>query len=110
MELKLVVTDEERQQRHVAMLEAVAHEYIKAFNLVQAKTAGYGAAWREQGYMGNLARILSKGSRLKSLLWQDFQYDGTADESVEDTALDLMNLCVFFLLNRGQMNKWGPRG
>lgn len=89
-----------------SQLEAMAHQMEKALQLAEAKSAGYGDAWRQQGWMGNLARIFSKTSRLKNLLWQTSAKE-VHDEAVEDTALDMINLCVFFLLNRGADNRWG---
>lgn len=76
-------------------------------NLVLEKTEGYGEAWRQQGWMGNLARIGSKTARLQSMLWGKHEKPGFG-ERVEDTALDLINLTVFFLLNRARDNQWGP--
>lgn len=108
MELQLVVTGKDLKKPEAAMLEAMAAEYSRSFALVVQKTEGYGDAWKHQGWMGNVARILSKSARLKSLLWRDIAISGH-DETIEDTARDLMNLCVFFLLNRGQDNKWGRR-
>lgn len=81
--------------------------------LVAAKLeekVGYGSAWQEQGYMGNLARIQSKTSRLKNLLWRDdcgpdLQMD--SDESVLDTLLDLSALCALAISNIEEGNRWG---
>lgn len=84
---------------------------------ILAKSRGYGNAWQEQGYMGNLARVLSKTSRLKNLLWRDGGPDmsvdmdgGDADpeaESVLDTLLDLSALCALAVANIEEGNKWG---
>ena len=70
---------------------------------------GYGQAWREQGWMGNAARIMSKGARLKGLIWRETPQvmEQAAYESIEDTAMDSINLNAFFLLNRRTSNKWG---
>lgn len=86
--------------------------------LLKAKQ-GYGNAWQEQGYMGNLARILSKASRLKNMLWRD-QEDGpdtpttgdqwSADvdgETVLDTLYDLSALCALAIANIEEGNRWG---
>lgn len=91
-----------------SMAEAFAHEVDKILQIVLRKNEDYGDAWRQQGWMGNTARILSKTSRLKNLLWRDFQQRDMT-ESIEDTVQDLIALCVFFLINRGQGNKWGHR-
>lgn len=105
--MKIVVKFEgDEQMVGSATAESFANECDKVLQIVLRKNEDYGAAWRDQGWMGNVARILSKTSRLKSLLWQDFQRE-TSSESVDDTVQDLIALCVFFLLNRGVENKWG---
>lgn len=80
--------------------------------LVRQKDAAYGGAWQKQGYMGNLARIMSKTERLKNMLWQDDQFGpeppvGGWDESVLDTLKDLMALCAFMGANIEDGNRWG---
>ena len=89
-----------------ATLEAMAHMMSEALQVTERKNVGYGDAWRQQGWMGNTARILSKASRLKNMVWQDYEF-GDGVETVDETVRDMMNLCVFFLMNRGQENKWG---
>jgi hypothetical protein len=90
--------------------QAVAQVFQEALRLVEKKTPGYGRAWQEQGWMGNLARIMSKSSRLKNMLWRGrlTQFD-SAEETTEDTALDMMNLLAFFLINKRIGNEWGGR-
>lgn len=85
--------------------------FENALNLAMAKNAGYGNAWQEQGWMGNLARILSKTARLKNMVWRDNGVE-SLPEPHEETIGDIINLCVFFLFNRRGLNKWGrgPRG
>lgn len=84
--------------------------------LLKKKDAAYGNAWQEQGYMGNLARIQSKVSRLKNILWRDDPEAGRVDpeeevhdqyESVVDTLLDLSALCALALANLEEGNRWG---
>lgn len=90
----------------------LASEMVAVFedclNLAMAKNSGYGNAWREQGWMGNLARILSKTARLKNMAWRDNVAE-SLPEPHEETAGDLINLCVFFLFNRRDSNKWGRK-
>jgi hypothetical protein len=85
--------------------------FENALNLAMEKNQGYGDAWQQQGWMGNLARILSKTARLKNLAWRDLSVE-YATEPHEETVVDLINLAVFFLFNRRDSNKWGrgPRG
>lgn len=77
--------------------------------LVREKDKAYGGAWKTQGYMGNLARIMSKAARLENMLWNDAE-DGQAEdhgESVMDTLHDLMALCAFMATNIEEGNRWG---
>lgn len=106
MRLHLEMSEEELHLQGSKEAETVAHVFIKAFDLYQRKRITYGKAWREQGYMGQTARILSKASRLKNMVWREQPFDNT-EETVDDTVIDIINLCVFWLLNRGQQNKWG---
>lgn len=108
MRLQLVTTEEDRMAVGASEAEAFANVLARAFDLYVRKNAQYGSAWREQGYMGSLARILSKAARLKNMQWTDTPHEHS-DESVEDNVTDLLNLCVFFLLNRQQHNRWGVR-
>lgn len=91
---------------------AVAAEVLSgALATIWHKDKHYRGAWREQGWMGNLARILSKSARLRSMLWkEDVLLPTTQDqETVQDTLQDMINLCVFMMLNRQGGNKWGRR-
>lgn len=105
--MKLVVVDgvEEGMEGH-ATQEALRQIFQEALALAIVKEQEYGGAWREQGWMGNLSRILSKASRLKNMLWMDFAMESN-EETTEDTALDMINLSAFFLLNKASRNKWG---
>lgn len=85
--------------------------------LIIKKSEGYGNAWQAQGYMGNLGRVLSKVSRLKSLLWKDtgpdfsVALDGSdrdpQAESVIDTLRDLGAVAAFAVANLDEGNRWG---
>jgi hypothetical protein len=78
--------------------------------LLKKKDVAYGNAWQKQGYMGNLARILSKTSRLKNMLWRD-EVESVVpegqDESVLDTLYDLSALCALAIANIEEGNRWG---
>jgi hypothetical protein len=80
--------------------------FAECIVLQRQKTQTYGDAWRSQGEMGNVARVLSKVARLKKMCWTSNQIDSHT-ESVEDTLLDLINLAGFTLINRRDRNKWG---
>lgn len=93
-----------------AAIAFVAHSEA-TLSLVRAKDAAYGGAWSKQGYMGNLARIMSKTARLESMLWKDDPSNGigvsVGDESVLDTLHDLMALAAFMASNFEEGNRWG---
>ncbi len=87
--------------------------------VISAKDRAYGGAWRDQGWMGNLARVMSKHSRLRNLLWCDqenepaflgAEYVAHAEllnETVHDTIVDLAALAAFLHANLSSDNKWG---
>ena len=81
-------------------------------DLLSAKSVGYGNAWQEQGYMGNLARVLSKTARIKNMMWgdhnpEDLDHIEHDDESVLDTLKDLGALCALAIKNIEEGNRWG---
>jgi hypothetical protein len=89
-------------------IQALSEVFEDALNLAASKNASYGDAWRRQGWMGNFARIHSKTSRLKNMIWRDDKdLDGADKETIEDTLLDLINLAGFMMINRTDRNKWG---
>jgi hypothetical protein len=91
----------ETQQRMLQVFEQCLH-------LQQRKGRTYRNAWREQGYMGNVARVLSKASRLKSMLWRDqAEYVAPDEEPAEDTLHDLINIAAFAVMNLAERNRWG---
>lgn len=86
----------------------LAQSVLSAFELANIKDKAYGEAWRRQGYMGNLARVMSKSERLRNMLWCDvMDRPEAAYESTEDTLLDLINLAGFMLVNLKEGNRWG---
>lgn len=81
--------------------------------LLRSKNA-YGTAWRDQGYMGNIGRVLSKASRLRNLMWRDVPQGADFDmdqdgypETLLDTLKDLSALCAFAIANLEEGNRWG---
>lgn len=91
-----------------ATLISLASVYDEALQLAHKKNISYGDAWRRQGWMGNLARMMSKMSRIKHMLWRDHDLQ-SAEESATDTAIDLINITGFLVINRSETNKWGNR-
>jgi hypothetical protein len=86
-----------------------------ALRLAAHKNEQYQDAWRKQGYMGNLARILSKTARLEAMLWNDPEDEVGREEAVEavepirETLLDIINLAGFMAVNYAECNRWGKR-
>lgn len=90
--------------------------------LLAAKDANYGGAWRRQGYMGNLARVLSKAARLENMMWRDREEPPTVhgseyvaqaeldNEAIADTIIDLAALVAFLHANLASENRWGRDG
>lgn len=84
--------------------------FARCIQLQRKKAKTYGDAFRSQGYMGNVARVLSKSSRLKNILWNDFgQQLEDVEETTYDTLLDMINLACFVIINREDGNKWGTQ-
>lgn len=93
----------------VTVLESL---FSEAMNLAAVKDAAYGGAWRRQGYMGNVARVLSKVERIRELLWSDRvpeTREAVYEETAEDTLLDLINIAAMALQNVREGNRWGER-
>lgn len=79
-----------------------------ALALVREKNARYQDSWRQQGWRGNLSRILEKGARLRAMLWQP----GTPllngeKEHPRETALDMINTLTFMVINMDDGREWG---
>lgn len=78
--------------------------------LAGQKDAAYGGAWRRQGYMGNLARLMSKADRLRNMLWTNDPDGYRRDEygeTIQDTLKDMANLAGFMHRNYEDGNQWG---
>lgn len=96
--------------------QVVAMFHDRALRLAVDKDQAYRKAWVEQGYIGNVARILSKASRLRNMVWCDQASDlppevaaptEQEEETLRDTLLDMANLCAFAAHNMAQGNRWG---
>lgn len=110
--MKLIMVDDNGDAMELGSREGDATTarmlliFQETITLQRQKASTYGDAFRSQGYMGNMARVLSKAARLKNMLWRDLPIE-SREESITDTVLDLINLCCFFLINRDDENKWG---
>jgi hypothetical protein len=106
-----IIPAPEREQFWPGSALSVWQGHADAVLAMLKNKQAYGNAWQEQGYMGNLARVLSKTSRLKNMLWSD-QSDHTAwteegQESVLDTLYELSALCALAIANIEEGNRWG---
>lgn len=82
--------------------------FDEAIRIASQKNQDYADAWREQGWRGNLARILSKSARLKNMLWRrDSSFLNGGQETVRETALDQINTLAFFIINLDDGREWG---
>lgn len=80
----------------------------EAMRVMSEKNSSYQDAWQEQGWRGNLARIMSKVSRLRNMLWRNNVSLLNGDkEHPRETLLDVINCCVFAILNLDDEREWG---
>lgn len=105
--LSLTMPQEDLDTEGGHTLADAAEILASALATLHAKNGAYGDAWRAQGWRGNLARIMSKTSRLRTMLWRTTPARDSVGEPVVDTLQDLINLCVFMTLNRKDENEWG---
>lgn len=106
--LELTLPEAMEGAEGASTLISLASVYEQSLYIAHRKTFTYGDAWRRQGWMGNLARMMSKMSRVKHMLWRDHDMENS-EESVTDTAFDLINITGFLIVNRSEENKWGER-
>lgn len=80
----------------------------EAMRVMSEKNSSYQDAWQEQGWRGNLARIMSKVTRLRNMLWRNNVSLLNGDkEHPRETLLDVINCCVFAILNLDDEREWG---
>lgn len=80
----------------------------EAMRLMSEKNASYQDAWQEQGWRGCLARIMSKTTRLRNMLWRNnVSLLNGEKETPRETALDMINHLVFFIANLDDEREWG---
>jgi hypothetical protein len=88
-------------------IDQMRRVYEEALALAERKNADYGDAWRDQGWRGNISRIFEKTKRLRTILWSGKPVETHVDENVRETAIDMMNSLVFFVLNTDAGVEWG---
>lgn len=101
----------EREQFWPGTAQSVWQGHADAVQALLKRKEAYRDAWKAQGYMGNIGRILSKNSRLRNIMWRDDvdprdKPEGE-EESVLDTLYDLSALCAFAIANLEEGNRWG---
>lgn len=86
----------------------VEEVFAEAARLFASKNAHYGDSWREQGWRGNLSRILEKSKRLRQMLWRggNVLLNGSS-EHPRETALDMINTLAFMIVNMDDNIEWG---
>jgi hypothetical protein len=105
------ISRRERAQYFPGSAPAVVQSFAEQCEALAAeKDALYGGAWQRQGYMGNMARVLSKIERLREMVWRDGELsEGTTDETIIDTLRDLSNIAAFMAENINNGNRWGEK-
>ena len=88
-------------------IEQMGRVFDEALDLARRKNADYGDAWRDQGWRGNLSRILEKAGRLRNLLWRGSNSIPIVDEDTRQTMLDIINTAAFFIINKDHGVEWG---
>jgi hypothetical protein len=95
----------------VCLDEQLIEIFCEARNLAAQKNISYGNAWRHQGYMGNLARVMSKCARLKNMAWRDGsdreEVGRVVEAASEAELMDIINIAAFGVLNLRSGNRWG---
>lgn len=86
----------------------VEEVFAEAARLFGAKNLHYKDAWREQGWRGNLSRILEKAKRLRAMLWRggNVLLNGS-NEHPRETLLDIINTAAFCIINMEDGIEWG---
>lgn len=105
-EARMSMIDEDTS-RILRQMPDLSEVFLEALEMAIQKDVRYGGAWQKQGYMGNVARVLSKAARLKSMLWNDEPLDDTLEADVLETLMDLVNIAGFAVLNLREGNRWG---
>jgi hypothetical protein len=103
----IVLADIDRMKQIAPLLPAgYIRILLSAAELVAQKNIAYADAWKEQGWRGNLARVMSKNARLRNMLWRRVPVVDE-EEPVERTMLDAINLLAFMGVNLRLSNEWG---
>lgn len=81
--------------------------YAEAARLFASKNVNYGDSWREQGWRGNVSRILEKAKRIRNMVWRQSVLLNGSSEHPRETLMDMMNTCAFAIINMDDNVEWG---
>lgn len=81
--------------------------FQEALRLIASKNASYGDSWREQGWRGNVSRVLEKSKRIRALLWRPSVLLNGSSEHPRETMLDMINTLAFAIINMDDGVEWG---
>lgn len=86
--------------------DRVREVFEQVARLVALKNADYRDAWRQQGWRGNLSRVLEKANRLRNTVWLPGQ-EARVNEGAVETAMDMIATLAFFVINTKDGLQWG---
>jgi hypothetical protein len=85
----------------------VEEVFAEAARLFASKNASYQDSWRDQGWRGNVARVMEKAKRIRSLLWRPSVLLNGSKEHPRETLMDVINTCAFAIINMDDGVEWG---
>jgi len=94
---ELDIEDSEGNVEHVVVL-------LRALNVYAEREEKYRGGWRDRGWKGNIADVLRKNARIRSMFWSSSEYS-PADHP--DDIIDNINYSVFALRNAEAGNVTG---
>jgi hypothetical protein len=82
--------------------------FVEAARLFAEKNRHYGDSWRNQGWRGNISRMLEKAGRIRKMVWRsgDVLLNG-GSEHPRETLLDMLNTVAFAIINIDDRVEWG---
>jgi len=86
----------------------VEEVFAEAARLFASKNLHYGDSWRDQGWRGNVSRVLEKAKRVRNMVWRggNILLNGTK-EHPRETMLDMINTLAFAIINMDDGVEWG---
>jgi hypothetical protein len=107
--------DEERELAYGTTLRAFGLEdtpnaqemlevFLNALRIHEDRDRRYGDGWKRRGWLGNVADIIRKGERVRSMFWDSTEYDIVDDP---DDLFDLINYAAFAIRNSWRGNRTG---